>query len=304
MENNNDMFEIIGCDNTDKDAILRPTITYWQDAWRRLKKNPIAMASIFVLCFMILAVIIGPMINSKDFTFIEPTLKNQGPSSEFWFGTDMLGRDLFTRVCTGAKVSILIALVCTTIQVVVGCAYGGIMAYFGGWIDDVMMRIIEVMISIPYLLVVILVMLVLGNSVFSLLVALSLTSWCNTARAMRGVILQLKNSEYVMAAKALGTPASKVILKHLIPNTLGILILNTATSIPNFIFQESTLGFLGIGLQPPNTSLGVLISLGQSAMEFYPYQLLFPAVTLILIVLAFNLLGDGLRDALDPKLRK
>lgn len=304
MENDNGKFIIIGCDNIDKEAILRPTITYWQDAWRRLKKNPIAMASIFVLGFMILAIFIGPIINGKDFSFIEPTLKNQGPSSEFWFGTDMLGRDIFTRVCTGAKVSILIAIVCTTIQVVIGCTYGGIMAYFGGWVDNIMMRIIEVMVSVPYLLVVILVMLVLGNSVLSLLVALSLTSWCNMARAMRGVILQLKSSEYVMAAKALGTPPAKVILKHLIPNTIGVLILNTATSIPNYIFQESTLGFLGIGLQPPNTSLGVMISLGQSAMEFYPYQLLFPAVTLILIVLAFNLLGDGLRDALDPKLRK
>ena len=166
-----------------------------------------------------------------------------------------------------------------------------------------MMRVIEVMMSIPYLLVVIIVMMVLDNSVPSLLVALCVTSWCNTARAMRGVILQLKSSEYVMAAQSLGAPARRVILKHLIPNTIGILILNTATSIPNYIFQESTLGFLGIGLQPPNTSLGVMISLGQAAMEFYPLQLIFPAAALVLIVLAFNLLGDGLRDALDPKLR-
>ena len=147
-------------------------------------------------------------------------------------------------------------------------------------------------------------MLVLGNSIFGLLVALCVTSWCNTARAVRGVVLQLKTSEYVMAARTLGASPARVIAKHLLPNTMSILILNTATSIPNYIFQESTLSFLGMGLLPPDTSLGVLISLGQAAMEFYPSQLVFPAVILVLIVLSFNLLGDGLRDALDPKLRK
>ena len=297
----NKRFVIIGCKDTDKEAIARPTITYGQDAWRRLKKNPIAMISLGVL---VLVALLGPLLCGQDFAAMEPTLKNLPPSAQHWFGTDMLGRDLFARVCVGARISLLIALVCTLVQVVVGCAYGGIMAYFGGWVDNIMMRVIEVLMSLPYLLVVIIVMLVLGNSVPSLLAALCVTSWCNTARAMRGVILQLKSSEYVMAAQALGAPARRVIMKHLLPNTIGILILNIATSIPNYIFQESTLGFLGIGLQPPDTSLGVLISLGQAAMEFYPLQLIFPAGALVLIVLAFNLLGDGLRDALDPKLRK
>ena len=300
----NKRFVIIGCKETDKEAIARPTITYGQDAWRRLKKNPIAMISLGVLVLMALVALLGPLLCGQDFAAMEPTLKNLPPSAQHWFGTDMLGRDLFARVCVGARISLLIALVCTLVQVVVGCAYGGIMAYFGGWVDNIMMRVIEVLMSLPYLLVVIIVMLVLGNSVPSLLAALCVTSWCNTARAMRGVILQLKSSEYVMAAQALGAPARRVIMKHLLPNTIGILILNIATSIPNYIFQESTLGFLGIGLQPPDTSLGVLISLGQAAMEFYPLQLIFPAGALVLIVLAFNLLGDGLRDALDPKLRK
>lgn len=300
----NKRFVIIGCKDTDKEAIARPTITYGQDAWRRLKKNPIAMISLGVLVLMALVALLGPLLCGQDFAAMEPTLKNLPPSAQHWFGTDMLGRDLFARVCVGARISLLIALVCTLVQVVVGCAYGGIMAYFGGWVDNIMMRVIEVLMSLPYLLVVIIVMLVLGNSVPSLLAALCVTSWCNTARAMRGVILQLKSSEYIMAAQALGAPARRVIMKHLLPNTIGILILNIATSIPNYIFQESTLGFLGIGLQPPDTSLGVLISLGQAAMEFYPLQLIFPAGALVLIVLAFNLLGDGLRDALDPKLRK
>ncbi len=297
-------FKIVGCEDSDKNAVVTPTITYMQDAWRRLKKNPVAMISIFVLILVALVVIIGPFIQRYDYTFINPAEKNQLPNAQHWFGTDSMGRDLFTRVCIGARVSLLIAVVCTAVQVIVGAAYGGIMAYFGGLVDNIMMRIIEVLVSIPYLLVVILVMMVCGNSKGSLLLALCLTSWCGTARTIRGVILQLKSSEYVMAARALGTPASKIILKHLIPNTLGILILNTATSLPSYIFQESTLGFLGMGLQPPETSLGVLISLGQTSMQFYPYQLLFPAGILVLIVLAFNLFGEGLRDALDPKLRK
>ena len=297
-------FIIKGCENSDKEAIVRPTITYAQDAWRRLRKNPIAMISLVVLVLLVVMAVFGPTICGQDYTYMEPTLKNQPPSAEHWFGTDLLGRDLFARVWVGARVSLLIALVCTCVQVVIGCLYGGVMAYFGGWVDSIMMRIIEVMMSLPYLLVVILVMLVLGNSVPSLLVALCVTSWCNTARAVRGVILQLKSSEHVMAAQTLGASPQRIIIRHLLPNTMGILILNTATSIPNYIFQESTLSFLGIGLQPPDTSLGVIISLGQSVMEFYPLQLLFPAAILVLIVLSFNLLGDGLRDALDPKLRK
>jgi len=297
-------FVIEGCADADKEAIVRPTITYAQDAWRRLKQNPIAMISLAVLALMVVMALFGPIACGQDYTFIEATNKNQPPSSEHWFGTDLLGRDLFARVCVGARVSLLIALVCTLVQVIIGCAYGGVMAYFGGWLDNLMMRVIEIMDSLPYLLVVILIMMVLGNSVPSLLVALCVTSWCSTARAMRGVILQLKSSEYVMAAQALGASPRRIIMKHLIPNTIGILILNTATSIPRYIFQESTLGFLGIGLQSPNTSLGVLISLGQDAMEFHPMQLIFPAAVLVLIVLSFNLLGDGLRDALDPRMRK
>lgn len=297
-------FTIVGCENTDKEVIVRPTITYAQDAWRRLRKNPVAMGALVVLLLLTLMAVFGPTLCGQDYTAQNIINKNQLPSAEHWFGTDSLGRDLFARTCIGARVSLLVALCCTCVQIVVGSVYGGIMAYFGGKVDAIMMRVIEVMMSLPYLLVVLIVMLVLGNSIFGLLVALCVTSWCNTARAVRGVVLQLKTSEYVMAARTLGASPARVIAKHLLPNTMSILILNTATSIPNYIFQESTLSFLGMGLQPPDTSLGVLISLGQAAMEFYPSQLVFPALVLVLIVLSFNLLGDGLRDALDPKLRK
>lgn len=288
----------------DSDVINRPTVTYWQDAWRRLKKNPIAMCSLVMLVLCTIMVIIGPYVRGMDFVSINATEKNIPPNATYWFGTDSLGRDLFSRVWLGARASIIVALVCTGIQIVIGCAYGGIMAYFGGTVDDIMMRIVEIITSMPSLLITMLVMMVLGNSLFALLVAMCVTSWCGTARQMRGQIMQLRESEYIMAAETLGAKPSRIIMKHLIPNTLSILILNVASSIPNYIFTEAGLSFLGLGLQAPNTSLGVLISTGQTKMDIYPYQLFYPALILCVIVLAFNLLGDGLRDALDPRLRQ
>lgn len=297
-------FKILGTKSSDSDRIVRPTITYWQDAWRRLRKNPVAMVSLVLLILLILMVIVGPYIRGYDFVTINAKDKNLGSSAQYWFGTDNLGRDLFSRVWYGARASILVALTATLIKIVIGCAYGGVMAYFGGWVDEVMMRIIEVMTSMPSLLVTILIMLVMGNSMFALLVAMSITAWCATARQIRGMIMQLRESEYVMAAEMLDASPWRIIIKHYIPNTLSILILDIATSIPGFVFTEAGLSFLGIGLQPPDTSLGVLIAAGQQTMEFYPSQLLYPALILCLIVLAFNLLGDGLRDALDPRLRQ
>ncbi|MBZ9607029.1 ABC transporter permease [Clostridium estertheticum] len=297
-------FELIDCEQQNADMITRPNITYWQDAWRRLKKNPIAMISLVILIVLILMVIFGPYINGKDFKTVNGSKKNISPCSEYWFGTDALGRDLFARIWYGGRVSIAIGLIATGIQIIVGCLYGGVMAYFGGWIDEVMMRIIEVLTSIPSLLLTILIMVVLGNSITTLIIALTITSWCGTSRMIRGQLMQLRENEYILAAEALGASPVRVIIKHLIPNTIGVLILTIATSIPGYIFAEAGLSFLGLGLQAPNTSWGVLISYGQSAMAFYPYQLFFPTFAICLTVLAFNLFGDGLRDALDPKLRQ
>jgi oligopeptide transport system permease protein len=297
-------FKIIGYKEEDINKINRPAISYWQDAWRRLKKNPIAMVSIVILIVMVIMVIAGPMIRGYDYVTMNVARKNLTPSSEYWFGTDNLGRDLFSRIWAGARASIIIALVATALKLIFGTLYGALMAHFGGWVDEVLMRIIEVINSIPSLLITILIMMVLGNSLFSLLVALSITAWCNTARQVRGMIKQLRESEYVYAAEVLGAKPVRIIFKHYIPNMLGILILDASTAIPGFIFTEAGLSFLGIGLKSPAISLGVLISMGQQSMDFYPYQLFFPCLLLCIIVMAFNLLGDGLRDALDPKLRR
>ena len=186
-----DKFKIIGFSQEDANRIDRPTISYWQDAWRRLKKNPVAMASMIVLGLLVIMVIVGPIMRGYDYETMNVAEKNLGPSSKYWFGTDNLGRDLFSRIWVGARASLIIALVATALKLVFGTVYGALMAHFGGWVDEILMRIIEVLNSIPSMLLTILIMLVLGNNLFSLLVALSITAWCNTARQVRGMIKQL-----------------------------------------------------------------------------------------------------------------
>ena len=190
------------------------------------------------------------------------------------------------------------------IDMLIGVVYGGVAAYFGGKTDAIMMRIVEILASIPYLLLVVLVSLIVGKGVGSLLIAMCLTGWCHMARLVRGQVLQLKDQEYLLAAKALGTPWYKVIFRHLIPNTLGVVIVAVTFDVPSFIFGEAFLSYIGLGVQAPMTSWGSLASNAQQTMAFYPYQLFFPAFFIALTMLSFQLLGDGLRDALDPKLRQ
>ena len=265
------------------EKIDRPTITYWQGAWRRLKKNPLAVVAMVMLAVVLFFVLLGPTISGQEYIKINASI------------------NIFCRVWIGARLSLIVALVCSTIQIVVGCAYGGAMAYFGGTVDSVMMRVIEVITSFPSLLITLLIMMVVGQNVGGLLFAMCITSWCGTARQLRGQLMQLRESEYVQAAQMIGASPVRIIIKHLLPNTVSILILNLCSSIPSYIFTEASLSFLGMGLSSDVISLGVLISQGKAKMDFYPWQLFFPAAVLCIAVLAFNLLGDGLRDALDPR---
>lgn len=283
------------------EKINRPVITYWQGARRRLLKNPIAVFAMILLLVLILLILIGPGLSGAEYIKINAAAKNTAPNVIYWFGTDTLGRDLWSRVWIGARLSLLIALACSAIKLVVGCAYGGIMAYFGGKVDLIMMRIIEILDSFPYLLITLLIMMVIGKNVAGLLTAMCLTSWVSTARQVRGQLMQLRESEYVQASQMLGANPAHIIIKHLLPNTVSILILDLCSSIPDYIFTEASLSFLGMGLSGDVISLGVLISNGKAKMQFYPFQLLFPAAVLCIAVLAFNMLGDGLRDALDPR---
>lgn len=302
-------FQIIGCENLDSEGILRPSMTYWQDAWRRLKQNKVAIASMILLLFMCIMVIVGPYLTKMNYDEMVGAL-NQGPSKEHWFGTDTLGRDLFTRIWIGGRISIIIGLIGALIDTVVGTIYGGISGYNGGFIDDIMMRIVEILGSIPYLVLVILIRCILpgGKSTMAnigpLILAMTITGWTYMARLVRGQVLQIKEQEYVLAAKALGANPSRLIAKHLVPNTLGVMIVAVTFDIPGFIFAEAFLSFLGLGVKSPMTSWGALASAGQQNMMFYPYQLIFPALAISIVMLSFQLLGDGLRDALDPKLRQ
>lgn len=302
-------FERIPIEDKTAEYIARPQITYWQDAWRRFKKNRLALISLAILIFLLTLVIIGPFItynlygyevNSMDFAY-----KNQGPSAKHWFGTDNLGRDIFTRVCYGGRVSLTIGIVGALVSTVIGSIYGAISAYAGGKLDNIMMRIVEVLASIPYLLIVILVSIFFGETnVFTLIVAMTITGWTGMARLVRGQLLSLKNQDFVLAAETLGVSTKDIILKHLLPNTLNVILISISFDVPSYIFSEAFLSFLGIGIKQPATSWGAMASEAQRQFMFYPYQLFFPSLMIALTMLAFTLIGDGLRDALDPKLRQ
>lgn len=299
-----ELFEPVGCDKEVSNAIVRPSTTYWQDAWRRLKKNKVAMLSMILLCIIGLLCIFVPIFSQTSFKYQAIEISNQIPSKAHWFGTDELGRDIFVRVWSGGRVSLLIGLVGAVVSLVIGTIYGGISGYFGGIVDDIMMRIVEVVVGIPYMIVVILVSIVLEKGLTSLVIALCITSWTGLSRLVRGQVIQLKENEYVLASQLLGASPLKIIFRHLLPNTLSVIIVNITFSVPGFIFSEAFLSFIGLGVQPPYTSWGAMASQGQQQMSFYPHELIFPAAAISLTMLAFNLLGDGLRDALDPKLRQ
>ncbi|MCM1992447.1 ABC transporter permease [Oceanirhabdus seepicola] len=303
VELNKDKFKIIGCDAADAEVILRPSMTYWQDAWRRLKQNKVATFSLIMLGLICLMTIIGPWIAKYPYEAISDVI-NSGPTADHWFGTDQIGRDTFARVWQGGRISMIIGIVGAIIDTVVGAIYGGISGFFGGIVDDIMMRIVEVLVSIPYLIVVILISLIVGKGIGALILAMTITGWCYMARLVRGQLLQIKEQEYVLAATALGASPARIIGRHLIPNTLGIMIVAITFDIPGFIFGEAFLSYIGLGVQSPDTSWGALASAAKEQLMFYPEQLFFPALFISLTMLSFQLLGDGLRDALDPKLRQ
>ncbi|MFS0560187.1 oligopeptide ABC transporter permease [Terribacillus sp. 179-K 1B1 HS] len=222
----------------------------------------------------------------------------------FYFGTDRLGRDIWTRVWDGTRVSLLIAVAAALIDLVIGVAYGGIAAYYGGRVDNYMMRFLEVIIGIPNLVVVILMILVLDPGIWAIIIALTITGWTSMARIVRGEVLKLKGHEFVLASRTLGAPNRKIIGRHLIPNVMGLIIVNTMFSIPSAIFFEAFLSFIGLGLPSPAASLGTLINDGFKTLQTTPSMLVFPAVLISIIMIVFNILGDGLRDAFDPKMRK
>nr|WP_142506290.1 ABC transporter permease [Melghirimyces algeriensis] len=291
-----------------EEAVSRKRLSYWQDVRRRFVSNKGAMIGLLLIVIIGVMSLVGPLMN--DFTYsdqntdmmnISPFEKIEG---DYWLGTDHLGRDLWTRIWYGAGISLLIAIIAASLDLVVGVTYGAISGYMGGKVDDWMQRLVEVLVGVPQLVVIILLLIWLEPGIFAIALALALTGWVNMSRIVRAQMLKLKSQEYVLAARTLGANTRRMLTKHMIPNVMGPVIITLMFTIPNAIFFEAFLGFIGLGLRPPQASLGVLLNDGYQMLQLYPYQCLLPATVLSLLMFSFNLLGDGLRDALDPKLRQ
>lgn len=390
-----DMWEVVPREEVIKDKIVRKSLTYWEDVWRRLKQNKLSMVGLIIIVFMVILAVGGPLISKftysdqdlklanlppqvelfesngkyfyvhREYKLIEfekngkvvggfdakednkvlkfrtyeidghtykidyqmaakakndPTIKpyklsvdnqpieitktNKVLNKTYWFGTDTLGRDIFIRNIYGARISLMIALIATFVQFFIGVIYGGVSGYIGGSLDNFMMRVVDLINTIPLLLYVILLMVVMGAGLHTIMIALGSVYWVTMARLVRGQVLSIKENEYVLAARTLGASSWRIMVKHLIPNAMGPIIVSLAMMVPSAIFTESFLSFVGLGVSAPQASWGTLANDAMSGLRTYPYQLFIPSFFISLTVLSFNFLGDGLRDALDPRLRK
>src|SRR5215208_3543838 len=299
------LFESADIDAYAGERIAGPPVGFWKDAWIRLKKNRGALVSLAILVLVFaMAFVIGPLISPHSPYGQDLSQRYLGPTSEYWFGTDKFGRDMWTRVWAGTRVSLYIGLLAALLDIFVGVVYGAISGVLGGRIDDVMPRGIEILHGIPHLIVAILAMIVFDPGIITISIAIGLTGWTFMARIVRGRMLQLKDQEFALASRALGASGFRLVWKHLIPNSLGLIVINLMFTIPAAIFAEAFLSFIGLGIQVPEASLGSLISDGAQELRFHPFLLWFPSIIFCLLMICFNLLGDGLRDALDPKMRK
>lgn len=325
-----DLFVPAPLDPMELEDISAPSVSFWQEAFHRLFKNKGAVISLVLLVVLIIVALIGPLMNEHTYrsqNLVHSNLPAKVPGlgwlgfdgtdikgvdvyekrnieTNYWFGTDEFGRDLWTRVWKGTQISLFIALVAAALDLVIGVIYGGISSFYGGKVDNIMQRIIEVLMGIPNLIIIILFILILEPGITSIILAMVITGWVGMARVVRGQILQLKSQEFVLASQTLGASNSRLIWRHLLPNVMGPIIVTIMFTIPTAIFFEAFLSFIGLGLQAPQASLGVLIEDGYKSMRYFAYKLLFPALVISTIMICFNLLADGLRDALDPKMRK
>jgi len=274
----------------------------WDDARRRLLHNKAAVAGMIVLGLLVVAAIIGPYLVPYHYDAINKNDVWVGPGvAGHLLGTDSLGRDLLARLLMGLRVSLAIGLVATVVSLIIGVVWGAVAGFFGGRLDEVMMRIVDVLYSLPFIFFVILLMVTFGSNIILIFVAIGAVEWLTMSRIVRGQTMALKHKEFVEAARAAGLKQGAIIGKHIIPNLLGPVVVYVTLTIPAVILAESFLSFLGLGVQPPMASLGTLISNGAQDMELAPWLLIFPSITMVVTLMCFNFIGDGLRDALDPK---
>ena len=281
---------------------MRQGSSLWSDAWRRLLANKAAVAGGLILSVLIILAIFAPWIAPHSYAYQNLELGAQAPSGEFLLGTDTLGRDLFSRILFGARVSLLVGFVATGVALVIGVSWGIVAGYFGGRIDSVMMRIVDVLYGLPFIIFIILLMVIFGRNIWLLFGAIGAVEWLTMARIVRGQVLTIKNQEYVLAAQAMGVSNIQMFRKHIFPNILGPIAVYATLTIPQVMLLEAFLSFLGLGIQPPMSSWGTLIRYGVESMEEYSWLLIYPGLTFTITLFALNFFGDGLRDALDPKI--
>ena len=298
-----DLFEAAEQNSSDLEYIARKHHSALYDGWIRLRKNKAAVICAVILIVITLFAIFAPILSQYTYFDTNYKAKLKPPSIEHPFGTDQFGRDQWTRIWYGTRISLLIGLVAALLNLFIGVIYGAVSAMIGGRVDAIMQRIIEILVGVPHLIIVILFMMILPPGVGTIVIAMSITGWVNMARLVRAQILKLKNQEFVMAAKLLGTSGWKMIMKHLVPNTVSVIVIQIMFAIPSAIFTERFLSFIGVGLAAPKASLGVLINDGYKMLRAAPYMLIYPALAIILIMVCFSILGDGLRDALDPRMK-
>lgn len=304
-------FAWVGPDASSREAIARPSISFWNDAMRRLFQNKTAIVCMAAVVLIVLFAVLLPVFSPFTEEEQHVTHTNAGMFTvctenghTHWLGTDSLGRDLLTRAAMGGRLSLTMALIAVVVNCIIGLVYGGISGYVGGALDNVMMRAVEVINGIPYLILLIVMMMVLEPGATSMVIAYVIVGWTGIARLTRGQIVALKEQEFVVAAKAMGAKPRRILFKHLIPNLLSVVIVQVTMAIPGMIFNESFLSFIGLGVPVPQSSWGQLANDGFAVFRMYPYQMMIPAVLICVTMLSFNLLGDALRDAFDPKLRR
>lgn len=281
-----------------------PQKPLWKDVFQRFSQNKGAIIGCICILVVIILAIIVPMLSSWNYDDINTQLSNQTPNATHWFGTDEYGRDIFVRVWKGARISLFIAVIAMVIDVGIGVVYGMVSGYFGGKVDMVLQRILEVMNSIPTLVVLIILLTIMKSSLYTIIIALAFTEWIGMARITRAQVLKVKEEEFVLASRTLGAKHIFIICKQILPNIFGQLIIMFMMNVPNAIFYEAYLAFIGLGLPKPEASLGTLINDGFDMFLVYPHMMLIPAAILAILMLSFNLFGDGMKDALDPKMKE
>ncbi len=276
----------------------------WLDAWIKLRKNRMALFGFAVLLILCVVSLLTPWIAPYSYETQDLMLGATPPSAAHWLGTDIFGRDMLTRIMYGGRVSLMVGFIATAVALVIGILWGSIAGFVGGRVDAVMMRIVDIMYALPFMIFIVLLMVVFGRNILLLFVAIGAVEWLTMARIVRSQVMALRKQEFVEAAYSMGLSRWAIIRRHIIPNTLGPVIVYTTLTIPSVMLLEAFLSFLGLGIQPPQSSWGLLINYGVETMEEYPWLLIFPGITLSLTLFALNFLGDGLRDALDPRASK